>query len=161
LTRRSASCWRWRSWQPEGTPTRSASAGASELDETFHFAHFNLSFARGDIEKAPAAAEKAYSLAPWARATSGLVAELLKLTGDSARADSILQKMGDGTANGATLGFTYYHLLCSEIERAAEWAEKLIEQREPMLLFLVMFPLGKDLRRNSRWPALSKILNLP
>jgi hypothetical protein len=30
-----------------------------------------------------------------------------------------------------------------------------------MMLFLLMFPLGKDLRRSSRWPALTSIINLP
>jgi eukaryotic-like serine/threonine-protein kinase len=134
-----------------------------ELDETFYLAHFNLSLAflqRGDIEEALAAGEKAYSLAPWAQAIGGYVAGLLKLTGDSGRADSILQKLGDGTAHGASLGFTYYYLICSEIERAADWVEKLIQQREPMLLFLLIFPLGKNLRRSSRWPELAKMINL-
>jgi TolB-like protein/predicted Ser/Thr protein kinase len=135
-----------------------------ELDETFHLAHFGLSLAcvqRGEMKEALAAAEKAYSLAPWVRAMSGLVAGLRKLNGDPAGADSMLQQLGDGTANGAALGFTYYYLVCSEFERAAEWAEKLIAHREPMILFLLMFPLGKDLRRSSRWPALTSILNLP
>jgi serine/threonine-protein kinase len=134
-----------------------------ELDEAFHLAHFNLSLIwleQGNIEEALRAAEKAYALAPWARAISGYIAGLSKLAGDAARSDSILEKLGDGTANGASLAFTYYHLVCSEIDKAAHWAETLIEQREPMLLFLLMFPFGKDLRRSSRWPALAKIVNL-
>jgi hypothetical protein len=63
--------------------------------------------------------------------------------------------------NGAPLGFAYYYLVGSEVEQAVEWTEKLIEQREPILLFLLMLALGGALRRSSRWPALAKIMNLP
>lgn len=69
--------------------------------------------------------------------------------------------LGDGTAFGAPFGFVYYHLVCSEFEQAAAWAEKAIEQREPWAIFLLMPPLAKDLRRSSRWPALAKMMNLP
>lgn len=135
-----------------------------ELDQNFHPAHFYLSLTymqRGDLAQALASAEKAHSLAPWTLAVTGYIAGLLKLTGDSARAGTVLQGLGDGTAYGAPLGFVYYHLVCSEIEQAAAWTEKAIEQRDPVLLFLLTFPLGRTLRRSSRWPALSKIVNLP
>jgi serine/threonine-protein kinase len=142
----------------------SACRSVLEIDESYHVAHFNLSnicFARGDLAGALASAERAYSLAPWARTGHGYVAGLLQLSGDTDRSRSVLEKLGDGTPSGAALGFFYYYLVCSEIERAADWAEKVIEQREPALLFLLLLPLSKDLRRSSRWPALAQRMNLP
>jgi tetratricopeptide (TPR) repeat protein len=135
-----------------------------ELDENYHLGHLYLSLTyagQGDIKEALASAEKAYSLAPWARSSTGYLAGLLKLTGDTGRAQQLLEKLGDGTDYGAPFGFVYYHLVCSEIEQAAEWVEKAIEQREPTIRFLLLLPLAKDLRQSSRWPALAKMMNLP
>jgi len=135
-----------------------------ELDENYHLGHYYLSLAYaqlGQIEKALASAEKAYSLAPWARAGAGYLAGLLKLTGDMGRAEAVLETLGDGTAPGAPLGFIHFHLVCSEIEQAAGWAEKAIEQREPAIMYFLLHPLAKALRRSSRWPALAKMMNLP
>jgi hypothetical protein len=115
----------------------------------------------GEIEEALDSAEKAYSLAPWARAGAGYVAGLLKFTGDTGRADAVLETLGDGTACGTPLGFVHCHLVCSEIEQAAGWAEKAIAQREPSVIYFLLLPVTKDLRRSSRWPALAKMMNLP
>ena len=135
-----------------------------ELNENFQPGHFYLSLSyleRGNIQAALAPAEKAYALAPWVRASSGYVAGLLKLTGDASRAEAVLDKLGDGSAYGAPFGFVYYYLVGSDIEQAAHWAEKAIEQRDPTVRFLPLHPLAKDLRRSSRWPALAKMMNLP
>jgi eukaryotic-like serine/threonine-protein kinase len=135
-----------------------------ELDENYHLGHFYLSLAYGQlgqIEKALVCAEKAYTLAPWARAGTGYVAGLLMLSGGTGRAEAVLETLGGGTAPGAPLGFIHYHLTCSEIEQAAGWAEKAIEQREPAIIYFLLLPLMKDLRRSSRWPALAKMMNLP
>lgn len=135
-----------------------------ELDENYHLGHFYLSLAlvqQGKIEEALASAEKAYSLAPWARGSTGFVAGLLKLSGDTGRAEAVLENLGDGTAPGAPLGFIHYHLICSEIEQAADWAGKAIAQREPAVIYYLLLPHAKDLWRSSRWPALAKMMNLP
>jgi Tfp pilus assembly protein PilF len=134
-----------------------------ELNENFQPAHFYLSLSyleRGDIQSALASAEKAYALAPWARANSGYVAGLLKLSGDAGRAEAVLDKLGDGRDYGAPFGFVYYYLVCSDVEQAADWAEKAIEQRDPTVRFLPLLPLTKDLRRSSRWPTLARMMNL-
>jgi hypothetical protein len=55
----------------------------------------------------------------------------------------------------------YYHLVRSEIDAAADWAEKAIRQREPLVIYLLLVSLAEELRRSSRWPALAKMMNLP
>jgi TolB-like protein/Tfp pilus assembly protein PilF/predicted Ser/Thr protein kinase len=135
-----------------------------ELDENYYPGHFYLSLAYGQLgetEEALASAEKAYSLAPWARIGIGYVAGLLKLTGNADRAGTVIGTLGDGTASGAPLGFVYYHLVCSEIEQAARWAKTAIEQREPAIIYFLLLPLAKDLRQSSYWPALAKMMNFP
>lgn len=77
------------------------------------------------------------------------------------RAEKALEKLGDGTAHGTSLGFLCCHLGCSEIKHAASWTEKAIEQREPLLPFVLLLPFAKDLRRSSHWPALVKMMTLP
>ena len=82
-------------------------------------------------------------------------------TGDTSGAGAMLQKLGDGQAYGAPLGFVSCYLLCSEIDLAADWAEKAIEQRDPTLLGYLRFPYAKELLGSSRWPKLAKMMNLP
>ena len=135
-----------------------------ELDEKNNLGHFYLSLIsvqRGEIREALASAEKAYSAAPWVRAGCGYVAALLKLTGDTDCAGTMLEKLGDGQEYGAPFGFVYYYLVGSEVDQAADWAEKAIEQRDAAVRNLLVLPLAKDLRQSARWPALAKMLNLP
>jgi tetratricopeptide (TPR) repeat protein len=84
--------------------SRSEAGHILELDENYHLGHFYLSLAlvqQGKIEEALASAEKAYSLAPWARGSTGFVAGLLKLSGDTGRAEAVLENLGEGTARSS------------------------------------------------------------
>ena len=135
-----------------------------ELDENYYMAYFTLSFIhsqQGNLEAALTFAEKAYALAPWYMGLVGYFAGLLRRTGDAGRAATLLQKLGDGKAYGAPHGFFNYHIMCSEVEQAADWAEKTIEQRDPQILYSLRMLAAKDLRSSSRWPALAKMMNLP
>jgi eukaryotic-like serine/threonine-protein kinase len=135
-----------------------------DLDRSYYLAHHfldMLQFQRGNLPDALASAERAFSLAPWVGWVRGFLAGLLKRTGDAVRAESVLREMGNGTAYGAPFGLFCYHLICSEIEQAADWVEKAIAQRDPVLLYPLRLPLAKDLRQSSRWPKLAKMMNLP
>jgi tetratricopeptide (TPR) repeat protein len=134
-----------------------------ELDENYHLAYLHLSFGhaqQGKLEEAVTTAAKAHSLAPWNLTIIGYFAGLLMRTGDVSRAVTMLQKLGDGKAYGAPLGFVYYYLACSEIGQAADWAEQAIQQRAQAIPAILQLPLAKDLRSSSRWPALAKMMNL-
>jgi hypothetical protein len=54
-----------------------------------------------------------------------------------------------------------FHLLCGEVERAADWSEKATEQRDPLMMLFLRQPIAKALRSSARWPALAKMMNLP
>jgi TolB-like protein/Tfp pilus assembly protein PilF len=134
------------------------------LDENYYLSYYllaSISWQQGNLEKALTFAEKANSLAPWSLPANGMLAGLLMRSGDSDRAGKLFQKLGDGKGCGGPLAFFFYHLLCSEIDEAADWAEKAIEEREARILLSLLMSPAKELRSSSRWPALAKMMNLP
>jgi TolB-like protein/Tfp pilus assembly protein PilF len=135
-----------------------------ELDESFQPALVNLGVThalRGELAEALACAEKVYSVAAPVPNAIGLLAGVLALSGDTGRAEAILEKLRPGGAYGAPRGLVIFHLLCGEVQRAADWAEKAIEERDPIMLVILRLPLGKALRSSPRWPALARMMNLP
>ena len=135
-----------------------------EFDENEYWSYFLLSLIHaksGDLDQAVQFARKAYSLAPWFLPVVATLAGVLMRAGDALQAAAVLHKLGDGQAYGAPLAFVIYYLLCSQIDMAADWAEKAIEQRDAALTSYLQLPQLKELRRSSRWPALAKMLNLP
>jgi tetratricopeptide (TPR) repeat protein len=135
-----------------------------ELDEHHYMAYFPLSIfhaQQGRLEEAVHTAEKAHAAAPWALTVIGFLAGLLMRTGHAERAAEMLEKLGDGSGYNAPYGFVYYYLLCSEIEQAAHWVERAVEQRSPNILAALRLPLAKDLRGNSRWAGLAGMMKLP
>jgi tetratricopeptide (TPR) repeat protein len=134
-----------------------------EFDENEYWSYFLLSLIhaqRGDLEEAVQLARKAYSLAPWFLPVVAILAGVLMRAGDAREAATVLQKLGDGQAYGAPLAFVIYYLLCSQIDLAAAWTEKAIEQRDAALTSYLQLPQLKELRGSSRWPALAKMMSL-
>jgi tetratricopeptide (TPR) repeat protein len=135
-----------------------------ELDPNFVAAYTLrvLNVTKGPMPEALAFAEKGFSLAPWLPITAGLLAGLLVKGGDSARATELIERLGDGRANGVPVAFAIFHLLCGEVEKAAEWTERALEQRHPFVSMVLLTPPWKPLLRSSnRWPKLAKTMNLP
>jgi hypothetical protein len=113
--------------------------------------------ARGMLTEALAAAECARELAPWNVRVAGVLAAILTRTGDRDRAAELRQQLKDA----APIGMVVYHLLCSEMDAAADWYEKCIEQREPFAVMYARAHILAPLRSSARWPALAKRMNLP
>jgi hypothetical protein len=83
------------------------------------------------------------------------------LSGDTGRAEALLAKLRPGEAYGAPRAFAVFHILCGAVEKAADWTEKAIEQRDPLMMLFLRYPIAKALRSSARWPALAKMMNLP
>lgn len=105
-------------------------------------------------------AEKAHSLSSAWGANVGLLAGLLARTGDKKRAEAILQELRDGKVH-SPLGFATFHLLCGDVDAAADSIEIAIKERMPSVGLLVRGPFGKDLRSSPRWRGLERMMNLP
>ena len=137
---------------------------ALELDENFFPVLANMSIMhalRGEFAEALACAEKACAAAPQVLIATGLLAGTLALSGDTRRAEAILEKLRPGLAYGAPRALAIYHLLYGEVEKAADWTAKPIQQRDPLMMLFLRHPVAKTLRSSSRWPALAKMMNLP
>ncbi|HEV2200940.1 MAG TPA: protein kinase [Bryobacteraceae bacterium] len=135
-----------------------------EIDENFQPALGNvvISYAlRGELAEARACAESAYASTPGVPQVIGLLAGVLALSGDTGRAETFLEKLRPGQAYGAPRGLAIFHVLCGEIEKAADCVAKAIEQRDSLMIIYLRLPIAKDLRSSPRWPKLAKMMNLP
>jgi tetratricopeptide (TPR) repeat protein len=135
---------------------------ALEIDETF-LPVADVMLAGAYIlmerwEEAAAALEKLHRLLPNGL-SAGLLAGTLVHLGDRARADALIREMGETPR--PLSGRVLYHLLCSDIDQAADWYERAINARDPFALVCATDPLGSDLRQSSRWPKLARMMNLP
>ena len=135
-----------------------------ELDENYYInwvALGRLHFARGETSEAIRCFEKVLSLAAFFKAGVGTLAGLLARTGDERRAGELLDKLGPPETYGVPLAWASFHLCRGETEKAVDWWEKVIDQRDPSAVLLPRLPLGYALRSSPGWPALAKRMNLP
>jgi predicted Zn-dependent protease len=135
-----------------------------ELDENFWNVSLMLGIfhaLNGAPDEALGYAQRAHAVAPFAPQIVGLLAGVLMRTGETGPAEAMLQRLRPGEAYMAPAGLAIFHLVCGEIDQVASWVEKAIEQRDPMILYVVCPAFGKALRSGARWPALAKLMNLP
>lgn len=127
-----------------------------ELDPNYmpvHAVLMNYYASRGRFAEATPSVEKVLALTPknWMG-----VAVKAAMSSD-AEATEILRNVPSALARGL------YFLYKGKINEAADWLEKAIEQRHPMILFALkaMGPIHDRLRESPRWPTLAKMMNLP
>jgi tetratricopeptide (TPR) repeat protein len=137
---------------------------AMHLDANFFWAYVYLAefyAARGRSAEALPIAEKAFSLTPWYPPSVGIYAGLLARLGQPDRGKELIAKLGSGEAYGASGGWAIFHLCCGDIDLAADWCEKAIEERDPMGMVALQSPLFEPLHASPRWPKLAAMMNLP
>ncbi|HLK65288.1 MAG TPA: protein kinase [Bryobacteraceae bacterium] len=135
-----------------------------EIDGRSSSSHVLLAWAYlelGNEEEALHAAERGYSLGGWPWVSSGCLAGVAKRVGDSVRAAQALERLGDGTSYSAPTGFAQQCLITGEIEEAAKWASRAIEQRHAPIVMILHQPIARGLRASAHWPAVAKRMNLP
>jgi tetratricopeptide (TPR) repeat protein len=135
-----------------------------KLDENYWLVYLWLVahyVARGLLAEATPLTEKLVSLAPWNVLAAGLLAGIHQRTGDTICARDLLAQLGDGTAFGAPGGFIAYHVALGEINLAADWFEKAIEQHDTRAPWILPHIFGDLLTSSPRWPKLAKMMNLP
>jgi TolB-like protein/tRNA A-37 threonylcarbamoyl transferase component Bud32 len=137
------------------------------LEAMPHFAIYNeiamAHASKGKFSEAMAAAERAVAIAPAEdKIAPAILAGLLKLTGGGADRERALLDRLDSRVYGTAIGFAVYHLICGEVDQAADWVVKSIEERYLGTLFFTnASPLSNSLRSSPRWPGLAKMMNLP
>ena len=136
-----------------------------EIDDKLWTPYVGLAFAyfmKGMISEALAAAEKAHKIAAWNTRVIGLLAGLLVRAGERSRAEPLIAQLRDEPdLLGGAGGMVLYHLICAEVDAAADWFEKAVEQRDPLVIPWLRLPLAKPLRESPRWPKIARMMNLP
>ena len=115
---------------------------------------------KGDLVEALKVARRAYAIGSWFPDTIGVLAGLTRRNGEEVESESLAKTLGSGEALGDARAHALFHLLCGEIDRGADWAEKAIEQRDPSMMFYLRFVVCKELRASRRWPKIAKLINL-
>jgi serine/threonine-protein kinase len=114
------------------------------------------------VAEALAAAERAYERAPWNPRIIGLLAGSLARADERGRAEALVGQLSKAKGGlVAPSGMVLYHLICGEVDAAADWFEKAIDQRDPMMVPWLRLPLAKPLRESPRWPKIAAMMNLP
>ncbi len=83
--------------------------------------------------------------------------QLLARAGSTRRADALLETLMPGTACGAPTALAIYYAMGGDLDQAAHWAERAIDERFPPLVAM----LGPLLRATPKWPALAAMMRLP
>ncbi|MGP0074343.1 MAG: protein kinase domain-containing protein [Bryobacteraceae bacterium] len=117
--------------------------------------------ARGEMVEALQCSEKAYSVAPWRPSAAGMLGGFLAAGGHRDRALEVLRRWELPETFGASMAWVLYHLYQGETEKAADWAEKSIDERDPAAAFWLRYQNKGALRSSPRWAALAKRMNLP
>lgn len=134
-----------------------------KLDDTFWFPYFILSQTHaldGRLDEGLRFAEQAHRAAPWFLPAVGVLAALLERVGDTNRAESLVLKLRSDAAYVDPIAPALYHLLSGDLEAAADWTEKAIDQRQPAIFFFLNV-VAAALRASPRWPELTRKINMP
>ena len=115
--------------------------------------------ALGRVAEAVASAERAHRNLPRHSMGAGLLAACLVRLGEKDRAAALIDEMGDSPA--PLWGRAWYHLLCSEIDAAAYWYEKMIDARDMFAVVYAGSHYTAALRASPHWARLAGMMNLP
>jgi len=135
-----------------------------DLDPNFGATYFYLcilSIIRQNFAEAQSFAEKAFALAPWYASCVGIYAGLLVRSGEPERGRKVAEMLGGGEVYGASTGLGVYHSLCGDIDAAAHWYERAIEERDPSVPVMLQIKGAEALRASRHWPGLAALMNLP
>jgi TolB-like protein/Flp pilus assembly protein TadD len=122
-------------------------------------AHFHAAW--GERAEAVATAREALRAGPWYPDSVATLAATLRLCGDEEEARTLVERLGSGEGVGDCRARAVYHVLCGELDAAADWTEKAIAERDPGMMFYLRFTFFRPLRTSPRWPRIAGMLNLP
>jgi eukaryotic-like serine/threonine-protein kinase len=135
---------------------------ATELEPNYFVAQQLLGeayWASGRRNEAMPALERGYHLAPWNAVATGWYAGALWQRGEKARASLLIMEMGESPQ--PLWGRVVYYLHKMDLDAAADWYRRVIEQRDPFALVYARASITAPLREHRRWPELAALMRLP
>lgn len=91
----------------------------------------------------------------------GIVAGSLARVGETAEAEELLRPFASGPAPIAAPAMLAFYAVTGDLNQAAAWGEKAIEERWPGTVSGFRAPLCRPLRESSHWSRLARMMNLP
>jgi TolB-like protein/Tfp pilus assembly protein PilF len=122
-------------------------------------AHFHAHW--GELTQAVAAARQAYAVGPWYPDAAATLAALLRRSGEENEALALYRSLGAGSRYGDARAQAVYHLLCGDIDTAADWVERAIGERDHSIIFYMRFVIARPLQASHRWAPIARMMNLP
>jgi tetratricopeptide (TPR) repeat protein len=135
---------------------------AREIDATHLVPHTTLGevyVTLGRWQEAIDALEPAYRVAADFALSTGWLAGALQRAGQTERAAQLIRTLE--RAPRPPMGMALYHVLCGELDAAADWYERSIELHDPFALVFAAGPLGRELRQTPRWPRIAAMMKMP
>ncbi len=135
-----------------------------DLDEGYWLAHSWLAASymnRGRFADAARSFERSLAGVPNHIGVTAYLAGSLDRIGEADRAASLLETIGDGSAFGAPFALANYYLVRADLDRAAEWFEKGIAQRDTRMPWICVGMHGDLLTSSPHWDRLARLMNLP
>jgi hypothetical protein len=111
------------------------------------------------FDEALTVAERAFTLAPWYTPNVGVYAGLMARTGEPERGRALLDRL-DASAYGVPVGRALFHICLGEIDQAADWFAKAIDQRYSLVGSYLRSAIIEPLRASAHWPRLAGMMNL-
>ena len=137
------------------------STRAIEVDPSHVVPYTTLAEAYAALERwsdALGPLERAYRLAPGYALTTGMLAGVLLRMGQTARAAELIREIED--APRPPIGMALYHAIAGELDRAADWYVRAIEQRDPFAIIFAAVPQMRELRETPRWRDVAALMKL-
>jgi tetratricopeptide (TPR) repeat protein len=134
-----------------------------DLDPDFMWTQYYLAdfhAARQKFAEALSFAARGYALAPWYAPCVGIYDGLLVRMGDPDREREVIRALGAGEAYGASKGLAIFHTICNDIDLAADWYERAIEERDSFVVAFLQSAIGEPVRNSPRWSGLAALMNL-
>jgi serine/threonine-protein kinase len=135
---------------------------AVTLEPTFGIARALMAasyWAEGRFSEAFGDAEQTQALLPNDPVCLGMVAGMLDEAGKPGSA-TLLERLGDGSRYGTSMGLAIYHLVRHDLERAADLILKAAAERYPTTLLFMRLPFAQRLRASAHWQRIVRMLNL-
>ena len=122
-------------------------------------AHFHADW--GQLPEAVAEARKAHAVGPWYPDARATLAALLLKSGEETEARTLYASLGTGQGFGDCRAQSLFYMLSGDVERAADWGEKAIAERDNSMMYYLRFVVARELRASARWPRIRRMVNLP
>ena len=106
-------------------------------------------------------AEMTFRTAPWYPPGVGVYAGVLTRSGNRERGHEIVRSLGPRERYGVPIGWALFHATCGDLDSAAEWFARAIEERYSMVGAFLHSAICGPLRSSRHWLPLARLMNLP